>query len=107
MATRLAGHINRAFKTKHPIAWIFQHNTITQQASALQEKTEAGDLYQPIIEFKRGRKEKTPLVFVHSGLSGAETYAEFARLLQDDYPFYAIDSYNLNSGKTPYILYPN
>jgi len=94
----LATAINEEFKTHFPSVWIVENPTIELQAKALRKSAECVVSYNPLICFNE-KGHSLPLVLIHPALAGAEVYDELAAKLNKNIPFYAIDSYNLNSGE--------
>lgn len=99
-AVSLMAKINHAFQLHCPVAWLIENNHIRAQAHKI--RTERTALhYQSIVHFNRSFK-KPALFLIHPAFAGAEVYSELARLLNKDIPLYALESYNLNSGR-PFI----
>lgn len=119
LVVELITQINEQFKIQLPVAWAYEHKTLRAQANYISKNIELKNIYNPILKFEPSSlkqvssdlniincqnknavpTENIPLVFIHPALAGAEVYAELANLLGNAFPFYAIDSYNLNSGK--------
>lgn len=57
--------------------------------------------YNAVVSFHRNGKH-TPLFFIHPGQGGSEVYLALADLLDNELPFYTIESHNLY-GPKPYI----
>ncbi len=120
----LVSRINEVFNVHFPVAWISKYRTIRMQADQIRKEGKIQSIYNPIVQFNVSKlgstgnplrprsykrdgflerqgpsNEETPLVFIHSTLAGAEVYDEIANHFNKDISFYAIDSYNLNSGK--------
>ncbi|MCL5261265.1 MAG: amino acid adenylation domain-containing protein [Gammaproteobacteria bacterium] len=97
LAVNLMLKVNHTFNLKKSVAWIFTENTIKKQAMAIFD-TKFLSQYKPIYQFNEN-SGKTPLIFIHPGLAGAENYFGLASVLNKNQPFYIIDYYNLYSGE--------
>jgi amino acid adenylation domain-containing protein/non-ribosomal peptide synthase protein (TIGR01720 family) len=102
LAVHLVFRINLIFGTEYPVSWVFINETIEEQARSLRKEGRGTSDFRPLLSFNpRGRK--IPLFFVHPGQAGAEAYCRLASLLEEDQPFYAIESHNLYNEKLPLI----
>ncbi len=100
LAVRLISQIKKCFGISFPVAWVFIQNTIEKQANIIRYQKEKV-AYEPILAFNT-KGSKKPLIFVHPGHGGAESYVEFSNLLSADQPFYAVESHDLYSPE-PFI----
>jgi len=101
LAIHLVSEINEQFKVQMSVSWVLENNTIESQGLDIRNNQDAVCLYRPVIHFNAKGKKRS-LFLIHPGFAGAEVYSEFARHLDKNISFYAIDSYNLNSGQ-PFI----
>lgn len=109
-AITLVTKINEKFNVNYPVVFTFSYTTIRAQAQQILKEKGQRSLYNPIIRFGWDRDavnvdqsntsvDRLPVVFIHPAFAGAEVYDELAHHFGKDIAFYAIDSYNLNSGK--------
>ncbi len=98
LAVYLVAKINEQFNVHYPVSWILKNPTIKNQAAELRKDKNLVCPYQALIPFNV-RGKTSPVFLIHPGLAGAEVYAELAYHLDKNIPFYAIDSYNLNTDK--------
>lgn len=94
LAVRLVVSINEHFNLNLPVAWVFSNPTIEKQAYAIQQQS--GQVNHHEIFAFNSLGNSSPLFFVHPGQGGAEAYFELAKLLNNNQPFYAIESYLLS-----------
>lgn len=95
----LLSQIQKKFKVQYTVTWLLQNPTIQAQAEKLRLEKNAAIHYEPLIHFNRSEMHHPPIFFIHPGLAGAEVYSELASHFDKHIPLYALDSYNLNSGK--------
>jgi amino acid adenylation domain-containing protein/non-ribosomal peptide synthase protein (TIGR01720 family) len=99
LAMRLISSLNQKTGLNLPVSWVFQYTTIKKQANCIKNRKGAAK-YKPIICFNEKTNNSRSLFFVHPGFNGAEVYNKLAKYLDKHYSFFAIESYNLYSGKT-------
>ncbi len=90
LSIRILECINKMFNREYDLAWLFEHATINSQIHAF-SAAEINTKFQPIIKYN-DFGGKIPIYFVHPISSGAEVYAELAKTINEDIPFYGIDS---------------
>ena len=94
LAVYLLARINKQFKRKYSLSWIFNLNTISKQAAAIRDSLIDEDLYIPIVNFN-AQGNFPPLIFIHPGRGGSEAYLHLVTLLDPNIPFHVLESYNL------------
>jgi hypothetical protein len=97
----LSNKISRKFNKQINTVLIFKNPTIKKQGLLLLNYEEIITKYQSVVEYQKGDKSKKRIIFVHPAGSGAETYNQFASLLNKNIPFYVIDNYNLKNINNP------
>ncbi|APJ03117.1 type I polyketide synthase [Silvanigrella aquatica] len=101
LSVQLISKINQRFLVNISVVWVLENNTIEKQSLGLLDHITGLKTYQPIIKFKENLF-KPMLFLIHPGHAGAEVYSDFAKLIQNEFSIYAIDSYNIyNDG--PFI----
>jgi thioesterase domain-containing protein/SAM-dependent methyltransferase/acyl carrier protein len=97
LAIRVVGEATRVFNREVPITSLLQDPTIEGMAAALQATR--GD-WSPLVEITAG--DETPFFCVHPAGGNVLCYAELARLVGPDQPFYGLQARGLDGRDPPY-----
>ena len=88
LAVKLIAQIKKRFSWELPLATLFQGATIEQLAGILRRQ-EKNVSWSPLVSIQRGG-EKQPFFCVHPIGGGVICYAELARHMGEDQPFYGL-----------------
>ncbi|MFI9588030.1 amino acid adenylation domain-containing protein [Streptomyces sp. NPDC052236] len=92
MAVRLMARIQSELGCELPLATLFARPTVEELAEAIGDAApETGQQRAALVPIRTGGS-RTPLVFVHPVGGDVLCYAELARLLGDQQPFYALQT---------------
>jgi amino acid adenylation domain-containing protein len=101
VATRLMHHIEREFARRLPLASLFESPTVEHLAVLLRRQTEASASFSPLVEIQPGG-ERTPFFCVHPSGGNVLCYAELARHLGGERPFYGLQARGLDNELAPH-----
>lgn len=97
-ALKLALMINETFNLYINVAWVYQYQTITQQAKWLLDNASSSQNGESprsdFITFNR-MGSKRPIILVHPGRDSAFAYSTLSSDLGQDQPIIALEYYNL------------
>ena len=100
LAMHLISQLQTQLNRTVPLSVLFQAPTVKQLALALKEQTpaaeECSDAPKSLVILQVGSHHKPPLFFVHPIGGGVMCYQELARHLDQDQPFYALQSRGLS-----------
>ncbi|MBZ4417446.1 amino acid adenylation domain-containing protein, partial [Myxococcus sp. RHSTA-1-4] len=100
LAVRLMAAMRQATGRQLPLAALFQAPTV-EQLAALLRRQDSGT-YSPLVPFgTQANIGKAPVFFVHPVGGNVLSYAELARLLGTDRPFYALQARGLDGPTAP------
>jgi acyl carrier protein len=86
----LIDKLNNRLGANLPISTIFKQDSVYKLASLLSYNND----YKTIVKLNN-TKDKPNLFMIHPGLAGCEVYVSIAKLLEDKFSCFGVDSYNL------------
>ena len=98
-AARTFVHINQVFGTLLPVSVLFQAPTIEKLAAVVDTRGSM-DNSSGLIQIRKGGR-KHPLFFIHTLTGDVIAYAELARHLDPEQPFYGIKAQGLDGTSKP------
>ncbi len=102
MAVRLVARVRAAFGRELPVSTVLTGGgTIAEMAKLLEDG--GGARRSPLVAIQP-RGDRTPLFFVHPAGGGVLCYAELARGLGTDRPFYGLECPGVHPGAAPLSL---
>jgi len=101
LAVRLLAQVQAHFGQSMPVATLFQVPTIEEMASVIR-RGEARVSLSPIVALERGVASRRPFFCVHPVGGGVVCYAELARHLGPDQPFYGLQAPGLDTSRRPH-----
>ncbi len=100
LAVRLMTQIQKLFGKDLPLSTLFQHATIEHLASVIRQRDSAAG-WSPLVAIQPlGRKR--PFFCVHPVGGGVLCYADLARYLGRDRPFYGLQAAGLDGSREPF-----
>jgi amino acid adenylation domain-containing protein len=102
----LVAFINSKYGIKINATMINDHTTVSSQADLVKERQALQEEFYSdkgleLITMFRAKRDKNPLFFIHPSLTGASVYSDMVNWLDEDQPFYGIESYNLSHLSSP------
>jgi amino acid adenylation domain-containing protein/non-ribosomal peptide synthase protein (TIGR01720 family) len=94
LAMRLLAQIQQQFGKEIPLVTLFQEPTVESLAAALRDDANQ-QAWSMFVELQKGGS-KPPLYFVHPSGGSVHWYAELARKIGDERPFYGIQAHGLD-----------
>ena len=103
LAVRLLAALEETFGIKLPLNTLFQGNTIEYLASLVRGQEDYASSWQTLVEFYSWQKDtdKLPFFCVHPSSGDTFAYADLARFIGSDQPFYAFQSRGLDGKQAP------
>jgi amino acid adenylation domain-containing protein len=97
----LIAFINSKFSVKITTAMINDNPTVSTQAKLIQKQLDSqltcsSDKNLNLIRTFRSHGKYSPLIFIHPSLTDSAIYSDMVEWLDQDQPFYGIESYNLS-----------
>jgi len=100
LAVQLIARIRTSLGKRIPVSTLFSAQTVEELAQVIHQD-EAEQEWSPIIRMQ-SQGSKNPVFAIHSGNTMVVTYAEIARRLGTDQPFYGIEPRGLIEGQEPF-----
>ncbi|MBV9790840.1 MAG: amino acid adenylation domain-containing protein, partial [Chloroflexi bacterium] len=100
LAVRVLAEIRQQFGQALPLTTLLQAPTIAQLAAHLRHSG-AELAWSPLVPLQPGG-ERSPFFAIHPGGGTVFCYADLARALGPDQPFYGIQARGLEAGQTPH-----
>jgi amino acid adenylation domain-containing protein len=103
LAVRLMADLESTFGIKLPLNTLFQGNTIEYLASLVRQQRDASATWQTLVQFYPSSRnmERLPFFCVHPSSGDTFAYADLARCIGPDQPFYAFQSRGLDGKQEP------
>ena len=101
LTVRLLAEIEKVFKTRPPLASLFQEGTVEQLASLISQRSSSGTASRIIPIQPKG--DRLPFFCVHELFGNVLCYTNLARHLGPDQPFYAIEARGLDGAEEPFF----
>ncbi|MBC8229645.1 amino acid adenylation domain-containing protein [bacterium] len=101
LAVRLFAQIEKIFGKNLPLATLFQAPTVEQLASILRQEGWSPPLLSSLVAIQSGGS-KRPFFCVHACTGEILIYADLARHLGKEQPFYALRAQGLDGEQAPY-----
>ena len=99
LAVRVFNAIREATGKSLPLATLFQASTIEELAAVMRKGEERKD--SSVLVSIQPKGTRTPFFCVHGQYGNVLLFADLARHLGEDQPFYAFQSMGLKEGETP------
>jgi amino acid adenylation domain-containing protein len=101
LTVRLLAEIEKVFKTRPPLATLFQEGTIEHLAQLISQGSSPGIASRIIPIQPKG--DRLPFFCVHELFGNVLCYTNLARNLGPDQPFYAIEARGLDGAEEPFF----
>jgi thioesterase domain-containing protein len=100
-ATRLMHRIEQSFARRLPLTALFASPTVEHLAGLLRRQAETAAPFSPLVKIQPGAG-RPPFFCVHPSGGNVLCYAELARHLGPDQPFYGLQARGLGHGLAPH-----